>query len=149
VSDVGPSNVTGATVTDAFSANLTGITWTCAGSGGASCTANGAGNINDIAVNLPVGTAVTYTVSATVIAAPSGPLVNTAMITPPAGITDPAPGNNSATDTDQLIVASTFPSQLTSPDGITLNMSSGSFLDLKFGTPLTLGSSSYIVYYPD
>src|SRR5260221_7136953 len=149
VSNAGPSNVTGAAVNDTFSANLTGVAWTCAGSGGASCTASGAGNISDSAVNLPVGTSVTYSANATVIAAPSGPLVNTAMIIPPAGITDPAPGNNSATDTDQLIVASAFPSQLTSPDGTTLNMSSGSFLDLKFGTPLTLGSSSYIVYYPD
>jgi len=124
------------------------VTWTCAGSGGASCTASGAGDINDSAVNLPVGTSVTYTVSATVIASPSGSLVNTATVS--SSVTDPNPGNNSATDTDQLIVASSFPPTLTtSGDGNILNMSSGSFLDLKFGTPLTLGSSSYIVYYPD
>src|SRR5204863_163906 len=30
----------------------------------------------------------------------TGNLVNTATVTPPAGVTDPTPGNNSATDTD-------------------------------------------------
>ncbi len=143
----GPNAVTGATVTDAFSLNLTSVAWTCAGSGSASCTANGVGDINDSAVNLPVGTSVTYTVNATVIASPIGPLVNTASVS--AGITDPVSSNNSKTDTDQLISASTFPGALTSPDGSSQNFGAGSFLDLKFGTALNLSSSSYIVYYPD
>jgi hypothetical protein len=151
VSNAGPSGVTGATVTDTFSADLTGIKWTCTGSGGSSCASGTTnGNINDPAVNLPAGTSVTYTVNATVIGTPSGPsLANTATVDPiPTGINDPNSLNNSATDTDQL--ASPFPSQLTtSGDGSILNMSSGSFLDLQFASPLTISSTSNIIYYPD
>jgi uncharacterized repeat protein (TIGR01451 family) len=99
-SNAGPSNATGATVADTFPASLTG-TWTCVGAGGGTCTAAGAGNINDV-VNLPAGGSVTYTVSATISAAATGTLSNTATVTAPAGVTDPVPGNNSATDTDSL-----------------------------------------------
>ena len=145
---LGPTNVVGATVTDNFSANLTGVTWTCSGSGGASCTAAGAGNINDT-VSLPVGGSVQYTVNATVVASPSGPLVNTATISVPAGITDTNSGNNSATDTDQLIIASSFPygNIGTTPDGVAENISSGTFVVLQFGTPLVVGSGQSLVYY--
>ena len=54
-------------------------------------------------VNLPVGASVTFTVTATISAAATGTLSNTATITPPGGVTDPNPGNNSATDTDTLV----------------------------------------------
>jgi len=151
---VGPSGVTGATVTDIFSTNLdlTSITWTCAGSGGASCTANGVGNINDT-VNLPVLGSVTYTVNATVIASPSGPLINTATVSVPAGITDPNLLNNSATDTDQLVVSNSFPygNIGVTPDGSAENIPAGTYLILQFGTPLVVGGhASYdLVYYPD
>ena len=37
VSNAGPSDVTGATVADTFSALLTNVTWTCAAAGGAAC----------------------------------------------------------------------------------------------------------------
>src|SRR5258706_5748060 len=151
VSNAGPSDVTGATVSDVFSTNTnltSGITWTCAGVGGAACTASGAGDINDT-VNLPVGTSVTYTVKAKVIATPSVTLDNTATVSPPAGITDPTPGNNSAMDTDQPIAASPFPPTLTGPGGGTFLMSSGSFLDLQLASPLTLSPTSQIIYYPD
>jgi hypothetical protein len=153
----GPSGVTGGTVADNFSGNLTNITWTCAGSGGASCTAVGAGNIGD-AVNLPIGGSVQYTVNATVIASPSGPLVNQATVSFPAG-NDPNPLNNSAIDTDQLIVASSFPyGQIgTSPNcpapSCAENISSGTYLILQFGTPLTASNPDVdgydLVYYPD
>ena len=96
---IGPSNATGATVTDTFPAELVGITWTCVGAGGGTCPANGAGNINNT-VNLPVGSSVTYTVNATVSPAASGNLVNTARVTAPAGISDTTPANNTAVDTD-------------------------------------------------
>ena len=95
----GPSNINGATVVDNFPAVLSGITWSCVGSGGATCTANGTGNIND-SVNLPVGSFVTYTVNANVSPAATGNLVNTASVAVPVGISDPAPANNTATDTD-------------------------------------------------
>ncbi|MEO6192547.1 MAG: DUF11 domain-containing protein, partial [Thermoanaerobaculia bacterium] len=99
-SNAGPSNATGATVADTFPASLT-CTWTCAGAGGGTCTAAGSGNLNDT-VNLPSGGSVTYTASCAVSASATGTLTNTATVTAPAGVTDPTPGNNSATDSDTL-----------------------------------------------
>ncbi|HEV7509674.1 MAG TPA: IPTL-CTERM sorting domain-containing protein, partial [Thermoanaerobaculia bacterium] len=99
-SNAGPSNATGATVADTFPASLT-CTWTCVGAGGGTCTASGSGNING-SVNLPNGGSVTYTATCTVSAAATGTLSNTATVTAPAGVTDPTPGNNSATDSDTI-----------------------------------------------
>ena len=53
VSNAGPSDVTGATVTDTFPADLTNVAWTCAATGSASCTANGTGDISDTALVAP------------------------------------------------------------------------------------------------
>ena len=53
-SNAGPSDSPGATVTDLFPVSLTGVTWTCVGAGGGTCTASGSGNINET-VNLPAG----------------------------------------------------------------------------------------------
>jgi hypothetical protein len=50
-----------------------------------------------------VGGTVRFTVNATVRATASGNLVNTATVAVPAGYTDPATGNNSATDTDTIV----------------------------------------------
>ncbi|MHB8883363.1 MAG: IPTL-CTERM sorting domain-containing protein [Thermodesulfovibrionales bacterium] len=101
VTNNGPSSVSGATVADTLPGALTGVTWTCSASAGSSCTASGIGSIND-SVDLLSGGAATYTVAATVSAAATGNLVNTATVTVPGGTTDPVPGNNSATDTDVL-----------------------------------------------
>jgi uncharacterized repeat protein (TIGR01451 family) len=102
----GPSAVTGATVTDTVPAGLSGVSWTCLGAGGGTCTPAGAGSINDT-VNLPVGATVTYSLSGTINATASGTVRNTASVAMPAGGTDPVPGNNSATDTDALLVNNT------------------------------------------
>jgi uncharacterized repeat protein (TIGR01451 family) len=96
--NTGNATATG-TVADTFPASLTGVTWTCAGTGGATCTVSGSGNIND-AVSIPVGQHVTYTVNATVLSSATGNLVNTASATLGGGFTDPTPVNNSSTDTD-------------------------------------------------
>ncbi len=111
----GPSNANGATVVDNFPAVLSGITWTCTGTGGATCTANGTGNIND-SVNLPVGSFITYTVNANVSPAATGNLVNTATVTAPIGVPDPIPGNNSAIDTDAPLFHVDL--QITKTDGV-------------------------------
>jgi uncharacterized repeat protein (TIGR01451 family) len=102
-SNAGPSAVTGATVADTIPATITGATWTCSGAGGGSCAASGSGNINQT-VNLPVGATVTYTLSGTISASATGTLSNTATVTVPGGVTDPSPANNSATDTDTLLI---------------------------------------------
>jgi len=96
----GPNAAPGATVADTFPASLT-CTWTCVGAGGGTCTAAGSGNIND-SVNLPVGASTTYTASCTIGATATGTLSNTATVAAPGGVTDPTPGNNSATDSDTL-----------------------------------------------
>ena len=117
-SNAGPSNAPGATVADTFPASLSG-TWTCVGAGGGTCTASGSGNINDT-VNLPAGGSVTYTVSANVNVAASGTLSNTATVAAPAGVTDPTPGNNSATDSDTLVAQANLGVTITdSPDPVT------------------------------
>jgi uncharacterized repeat protein (TIGR01451 family) len=77
---------------------LAGFGWACAGTPPAICgTANGTGDI-DALVTLPAGASATFTVSGTVPAATTGPLNNTATVTPPTGTTDPVPGDNQATD---------------------------------------------------
>ncbi|MGB8860273.1 MAG: hypothetical protein WCC60_13490, partial [Ilumatobacteraceae bacterium] len=93
-SNAGPSAVTGATVSDVMPAQLSTPTWTCTASAGSTCPAAGAGNIN-AAVDLAVGGTATFTVTSPVTG--TGVLSNTATITAPVGINDPA-GNNSATD---------------------------------------------------
>ena len=101
-SNLGPSDATGATLADAFPAAVTGVTWSCTPSGGASCGGGGGtGNINRV-VDLPVGGAVGFAASATVSAAASGTLANTATIAAPGGVSDPDPSNDSATDVDVL-----------------------------------------------
>ncbi len=120
-SNAGPDAAVGATVADTFPAVLTG-TWTCVGAGGGSCTASGNGNINDT-VNLPVGASVTYTVVAAVSAAASGTLANTATVAAPAGVTDPNPANNSATDTDTIVRIADL--AITKTDGVTTATAGG------------------------
>ena len=122
-SNAGPSAATGATVADTFPAVLT-CTWTCVGAGGGTCTAAGAGNINDTTVNLPVGGSVTYTASCSIAASATGTLSNTATVTAPGGVTDPTPGNNSATDTDTLTPQANL--GITKTDGVTTVTAGGS-----------------------
>ena len=101
---------------------ITGANWTCAGAGGGTCPPSGSGNIN-VGVNLPVGASVTFTLTGTVAPTATGNLVNTATVTPPAGIVDPNPGNNTATDTDTptfvagLVITKTDGSATYTPGG--------------------------------
>ena len=80
---LGPSDAIGATVTDTFPATLTGVTWTCAGTGGGTCVAAGSGDINT-PVTVPVGASVVFTATGTVDPAATGELVNSAQVLPPA-----------------------------------------------------------------
>jgi uncharacterized repeat protein (TIGR01451 family) len=99
----GPGNVTGAIVTDTFPSALT-CTWTCSASAGSTCPASGSGNISS-SVNLLVGGSATFSASCAVSAAATGTITNTATIGAPNGVTDAAPSNNTATDTDSVGVA--------------------------------------------
>src|SRR5439155_1266879 len=116
VSNAGPdAAATGATVSDVFPAQLSGVTWTCAASAGSSCPASGSGNLN-ASVNLLNGGTATFTATATVTAA-SGTITNTATVTAPAGVSDPA-GNNSATD-NNTVITPTADLSITKTDGVT------------------------------
>jgi uncharacterized repeat protein (TIGR01451 family) len=121
-SNAGPSNAPGSSVADTFPAVLT-CTWTCVGAGGGTCTASGSGNINDT-VNLPSGGSVTFTASCSISAAATGALANTASVTAPAGVADPSPGNNSATDSDTLSAQADL--AITKTDGVTTATPGGS-----------------------
>ncbi|MDO9042316.1 MAG: choice-of-anchor D domain-containing protein [Desulfocapsaceae bacterium] len=121
-SNAGPSNASGSTVSDTFPASLT-CSWTCVGAGGGTCTAAGSGNINDT-VNLPSGSSSTYTASCTISAAATGTIVNNATVTAPGGVTDPALGNNAATDTDTLTPQADL--AITKTDGVTTATPGGS-----------------------
>jgi uncharacterized repeat protein (TIGR01451 family) len=101
VTNLGPAEAVDATVTDTFPAEVTGVTWTCVASSGASCTPSGSGDITDT-VTVPPAGSVVYTAVATVDAGATGSLVNTATVEPAVGITDLDPTNNSDTDTDVL-----------------------------------------------
>ncbi len=119
-SNAGPDAAAPATVADTFPAALT-CTWACAGAGGGTCAAAGAGNINDAAV-LPAGGSVTYTASCAIAASATGTLSNTATVS--SSVTDPTPGNNSATDTDTLTPQADL--SITKTDGVTSVVAGGS-----------------------
>jgi uncharacterized repeat protein (TIGR01451 family) len=118
VSNPGPSSVIGATVADTFQASLTNVSYTSVVTGGATGnTASGNSNISDV-VNLPVGSSITYTVSATVSLTATGTITNTATITEPAGVTDPVMTNNTATDITAIPVVDLAVSKSDSPDPV-------------------------------
>ena len=51
---------------------------------------------------MKVGAVITFTVPATVAANATGTIVNIATVNLPAGVSDPVPGNNSASDSDAV-----------------------------------------------
>ena len=102
VTNNGPSPVTGAVVSDTLPAALSGVTWTCAAASGSACgAASGSGNISTTVDLLLNGTA-TFVVVGTLPSSATGTLSNTATVAVPVGVTDPASGNNTATDTDAI-----------------------------------------------
>ncbi len=120
-SNAGPSNVTGATVADSFPSSLQNCSWTCSGSGGASCPASGSGNLN-AQVNLPANGSVTFLAGCTVKPGATGSLANTATVS--SSFSDPVPGNNSATDTNSIVASANL--GITKTDGVSSATPGGS-----------------------
>ncbi|MBL8299634.1 MAG: DUF11 domain-containing protein, partial [Rhodanobacteraceae bacterium] len=97
-------NTAATTVSDTFAASLNSCSWTCAVAGGATCgAASGSGNIND-AGSIPSGGSLTYTAACTLSLSATGTLVNTATVSVGSGESDTDAGNNSATDTDTIVL---------------------------------------------
>ena len=102
VTNLGPSDVSGAIVNDTFPREFTGVTFTARATGGATgFTASGSGNINDT-VTMPSGSKITYKATGTIDSRATGSISDTASITAPGGVTDPKLTNNNDTDTDTL-----------------------------------------------
>ena len=108
VTNLGPSPVTAASVTDTFPAAFVSPTWTCLADAGSSCAAaSGTGNLATT-VTLEAGDAATFTVTGTIAANATGLLVNTATVTAPAGAVDGDATNNTATSSVPLTPAATL-----------------------------------------
>lgn len=148
VTNAGPASST-ATVSDPLPAELTGATWTCAATGGGTCTASGSGGISD-SVSLPAGATLTYTLNATTIGGSgSGSVVNTASVSATGAATDPDSTNSVAVDTNAIGTLTTLAfSKTGTPSGgrvsstpqsidcgVGCNAQSASFLD---GTQVVL-----------
>ena len=103
---MGPLDVVEAQVLDVFPTELTDCSWVCAADLGASCSPSGSGDIVDV-VDLPSTTSVVYSATCTV-ATSAGTCSNTATVTLPAGLTDPNPSNNMATDSDHITALADF-----------------------------------------
>jgi uncharacterized repeat protein (TIGR01451 family) len=101
VTNLGPSPVIGAAVSDSAPAGLTFGAWTCVASAGSACPATGTGDIT-VTVDLLSGGTATFTLPGTIGSATTGTLTNTATVNAPVGVTDPQPSNNTASDSDPV-----------------------------------------------
>ncbi|MFM9864717.1 MAG: SdrD B-like domain-containing protein [Micropepsaceae bacterium] len=105
VTNIGPSSVTGATLTDPVATGLTVTSVACAAVPG-QCTAGTTPTIAQLQAGyalpaLALGQTYVLTVNASVTAT-SGSVANTATIAVPSGVSDPVSGNDSATDTNTV-----------------------------------------------
>ena len=101
VTNTGLENLNGAVVTDTFPAQVQNVTYTATGKGGATGFSNGSGNISQ-SLNLPPNSSVTYKATGSMNGTSGTVISNIANVSVPAGITDPKPSNNMATDTTTI-----------------------------------------------
>jgi len=85
VSNAGPSNVTGATVTDNIPTGTPGVIQQRRSGGASNFSASGTGSISDV-VTMPNGSTITYTITVSIPSGRTGNLVNTATVTAPSGV---------------------------------------------------------------
>ena len=93
VSNAGPATASATTLVDIFPNTLTNSSWTCSGTGGATCPSVGTGNITN-QVNLPMNGAVTFAVTTLVASNANGTITNTATAVVANSVTDTMPSNN-------------------------------------------------------
>lgn len=104
VGNAGPSDAPQVRVRDPLPAGLRDAAWTCeVVSGGASCPASGTGGIDQL-VALPAGGALRFLLEGRIDPGLTGSFSNTASAHVLAPATDPAAANDTATDTDMVLV---------------------------------------------
>jgi uncharacterized repeat protein (TIGR01451 family) len=142
VTNNGPNAVTGAMLIDNIQPQISDWTWECTsqqnGASGCDPLANSMTNFSDT-MDLPVGANVVYTVTANIRGDATGSLINTVSIAAPTSVTDPLPGNNSATDMDDLLYSLPYGSIGGNPDGSVGVIIPGTTVTLAFDTPLVVG----------
>ena len=102
-------DVAGVTIAQTVPPELTDLSWTCSGSGGATCPASGSGAISQT-LALPRGSSLTFLVNATIIStAATGSTVATSVsATVLAPHSDPSTANNNATDSNTVLAQALF-----------------------------------------
>jgi uncharacterized repeat protein (TIGR01451 family) len=112
VTNNGPSTVSSLTLTDTIPAALLNPSFGSPSTGSYnSATGEWSG------LNLASGQSVSITLTGTIDAAATGSISTTVMVSPPAGVTDTTPGNNTATATNTLTPAADL--SITKTDGVT------------------------------
>ena len=100
------------TILDSVPASITGVSWTCTASSGASCDASGTGNLNATNVTLPANGSISYTITGTLDpAATCGTTVGNsanADFSSTTGFLDPDETNNTATVNSTVICNTTL-----------------------------------------
>ena len=107
VSNAGPSNITGAGVTDTLPSafETANRSWACTGGTGATCpVAIGVAQSGNLAtnINLNAGQTLTFTVTSRLKSPINGTISNTAEVAVPTAVVDPNPSNNTATDSTTI-----------------------------------------------
>ena len=103
VTNLGPSDAV-LNLTDNLPPQLSKMaSWVCTGSGGATCS-KGNGNTMDTNATVPVGGVATYVYSSTVISDDAGNSFSNVAVAHVNNGSDPNGANNSATDTDTIVV---------------------------------------------
>lgn len=133
---------TAPTLVDTVPASIAGVTWTCVGSGGATCDPSGTGNLNTGNLTLPSNGSVTYKVSGTL--DPAATCAST--------LTDTASADFASTqsflDPDESNNSATLNSTVTCATSLVVNPASLTFTPQQVNTPsaaravtLTAGSN--------
>lgn len=104
ITNNGPADANGMTVDDALPAQIVSWTWACSAGTPASYNCTDAASSSTAfadSLDLPQLASVTYNVTAQVAPTATGDLDNTVTVTPPTGMTDMTPPDNTATDIDE------------------------------------------------
>ncbi len=112
VANAGPSDAAVVTITDPLPAGISGATWICSPSGGATCPQAGTGDIAMPAA-MPVGSALVIRVTAPIADAARGQIDNLVSASAGGVATDTDPSDNSAHDIDQVDVSASVSLELT------------------------------------